>query len=348
MRFHRPVFTLLFGMALAAGLHAQAAPQIVWSIPGVHLPNYPYPIRGVAWSPGTGARVAFGSADRWIRVRVASSGALAWELKQQPDRIGGIEHLVYSIDGTQLATYNANRPLAYRVHRASDGVFLGSLVVTIAPSEIVRFAPDAQLTASTGDTGFSRWRLSDFSVVRVIGTGYDKITTNWVFSPDGTLQASASQGTITLQRRSDGTVLRLLTGGRTHGVSPMAFSPDNTRLAAWSNWPNETTLFRVSDGAVVRRFPNADRFETVVGVRFSPGGTRLVTSGDQTFPAPDGSTAHRGLIRFWRVSDGALRHVFGAGTGTRVTSPVAWSPGFTRFAYGTQEANAVVAVVPSP
>jgi WD40 repeat protein len=338
---------LALGLCLSAGLHAQSAPQIVWSVPGAHLPNYPYPIRGVAWSPG-GTRVAFGSADRWIRVRSASTGALAWELKQQPDRIGGIEHLAYSNDGTQIAVYNTNRPLAYRVHRASDGVFLGSLVITFEPSERVRFAPDAQLTTSTGDTTMSRWRLSNFSVVRVIGVGYNKVTTNWVFSPGGTLQASASEGTITVQRRSDGAVVALITGGNRKGITPMAFSPDGARLAAWARWPNETTLYRASDGAVAMRFPNANRFENVAFLRFSPGGTRLVTTGYDTYAAPDGSTAKRGMIRFWRVADGALRHSFGAGTGTQVTSPVAWSPDFTRFAFGTQEATAVVAVVPAP
>lgn len=338
---------LALGLGLSFGLQAQTAPQIVCAVPVPNLPQYPYPIRGVAWSPVTPSRVAFGSMDRLISTRTPSTCALQWELKQQPDRIGGISDLVYSNDGTQLAVYNVNRPLAYRVHRASDGVFLGSLVITIDPNDRIRFAPDAQLTASTGDTNVARWRLANFSVVRVIGTGYNKITTNWVFSPDNALQASASQGTITIQRRSDGGVVRLLTGGRTHGFSPMAFSPDSTRLAAWSNWPNETTLFRMSDGATLMRFANA-RFDGVSAVRFSPGGTRLVTTGFQSYSAPDGSTAHRGMIRFWRVSDGALRHAFGAGTGTEVTSPVAWSPGFTRFAYGTKEKTAVVAVVPAP
>ena len=43
-----------------------------------------------------------------------------------------------------------------------------------------------------------------------------------------------------------------------------------------------------------------------------------------------------------------MRHTFGARTGIDVTSPVAWSPDFTRFAYGTYEGTAVVAVTPSP
>jgi WD40 repeat protein len=349
MRFHRSAFVVALGLCLSGGLHAQTAPATVWSVANpVPYPHpYFYPVQGVAWSPVL-ARVTFGSADRWIRTRASSSGSLLFATRQQPDRIGGIEHLVYSTDGAFVGTYNANRHGLYRVQNASDGTVLGSMLIAIDPSERVRFEPDATLTTNTGDTSAERWNASQLVVTRIVGVGYDKITTNWVFSPNNALQASASQGTITIQRRSDGGIVALITGGNRKGLTPMAFSPDSTRLAAWSRWPNETTLYRVSDGAVVMRFPNGNRFDTVAAVRFSPGGTRLVTTGDQPVTAPDGSIDRRGVIRFWRVSDGALRHVFNGGTDSGVTSPVAWSPGFTRFAYGTKEGAAVVAQVPSP
>jgi hypothetical protein len=84
-------------------------------------------------------------------------------------------------------------------------------------------------------------------------------------------------------------------------------------------------------------------------VRSSAGaaGTRLVTTGYQPFETPEGFD-QRGMIRFWRVSDGAMRHEFSQGTSLGVTSPVAWNPGFTRFAFGTYDGHAVVATVPSP
>jgi dipeptidyl aminopeptidase/acylaminoacyl peptidase len=53
------------------------------------------------------------------------------------------------------------------------------------------------------------------------------------------------------------------------------------------------------------------------------------------------------VIRFWRISDGALRQVYDARTGTAITSAVAWSPDGMRFAYGTYEGTAVVARTPS-
>jgi len=61
----------------------------------------------------------------------------------------------------------------------------------------------------------------------------------------------------------------------------------------------------------------------------------------------DGLWQQKGVIRFWRVADGALRQVYDTHTGLGVTSPVAWSPDATRFAYGTYEGTAVVARTPS-
>jgi WD40 repeat protein len=297
--------------------------------------------------PAAGGRVAVGSTDRWVRSRNSSSGALQFSVLQP--HLAGSADQVFLFHRQHPARRAQQQPRRrFRIHRASDGTFLGTLVITIQPNGVVTFAPDAQLTASTGDTTDARWRLSDLSVVRVVGSGYDKISTNWVFSPDRTLQASASQGTITIQRRSDGATVRLLTAGAARGTTPMAFSPDSTRLAAWASTPDETRLFRISDGALVMRFPDATTNAGVVAVRFSPGGTRLVTTGYTPFVANDGTMDQRGAIRFFRVSDGALRQSFDAGTGIGVTSPVAWSPSFTRFVYGTYEGTAVVAVVPPP
>ncbi|WP_460711583.1 WD40 repeat domain-containing protein [Lysobacter terrae] len=288
-----------------------------------------------------------GSTDRWVRARAASNGTLQWSTLQVPIGSGTADQTIFSLDSAMVAAHNSGQGWTWRVHRATDGVFIGKLVGTLQPNGVVTFAPDAQLVASTGNAGFTNWGLANFSTLRLVGTGYSKTSTNWVFSPNNLLQASASQGTITIQRRSDGAVLRLITGGNVRGATPMQFSPDSATLAAYTRTPNETTLFRVSDGALMRRFTNPTSNEGVSYVRFSPDGTRLVTTGYQPFETPQGFD-QRGMIRFWRVSDGALRHSFSASTGLAVTSPVAWNPGFTRFTFGTYDGSAVVATVPSP
>lgn len=345
MTLQRSALALVLGLCLTTGgLHAQTAPQIVWSIPTPSgLANS---IVGVGWSRA-GGRIAVGSTDRWVRARAASSGALQWSTLQVPIGSGTADQTIFSTDSTMVAAHNSGQGWTWRVHRAADGVFVGKLVGTLQPNGVVTFAPDAQLVASTGDAGFTNWRLANFSTLRLVGSGYGRISTNWVFAPNNVLQASASQGTITIQRRSDGAILRLITGGNARGATPMQFSPDSTTLAAYTRTPNETTLFRASDGAVLRRFTNPRSDEGVSYLRFSPDGTRLVTTGYQPFETPQGFD-QRGMIRFWRVSDGALRQSFSAGTGLAVTSPVAWNPGFTRFAFGTYDGSAVVATVPSP
>jgi len=107
-------------------------------------------------------------------------------------------------------------------------------------------------------------------------------------------------------------------------------------------------LWRIPDGAVLMNFPGATPEEGVGAIRFSPDGMRLVTTGYFPFVDADGLWQQKGLIRFWRVADGALRQVYDQRTGIGVTSALAWSPDATRFAYGTYEGTAVVARTPAP
>src|SRR4030095_16412774 len=81
MRLHRSSFFIALGMCIAAGLHAQTAPLIVWSQPTPSgLANS---IVGGGWSPA-GGRIAVGSTDRWVRARTSSNGALQWSTLQVP------------------------------------------------------------------------------------------------------------------------------------------------------------------------------------------------------------------------------------------------------------------------
>jgi WD40 repeat protein len=180
-----------------------------------------------------------------------------------------------------------------------------------------------------------------------VGSGYQRTNTTFNFSADGKLQSAASQGSITIRQRSDGLKVRVLTGGLSQGVTPIAFTPDSTRIAAWNSNPNRVTLWRISDGAVLMNFPAAVAEEGIVAIRFTPDGARMVTTGYWPYVDSDGLWQQKGVIRFWRVADGALRQVYDARTGIGVTSPVAWSPDATRFIYGTYEGTAVVARTPA-
>jgi WD40 repeat protein len=346
----RDLFLVLAAVAVTLGaagsISAATAPSVVWEIP---TPNsLANSIQGVSWSPAASGNVAVGSTDRWVRTRRASDGALVYSVLQ-PIRSGGADQVIYSTDGAYLAVHNSSGGLDFRVHRASDGTFLGLLTVSLDSSGLIHFAPDAQLLSAVGGDGtLSRWRFSDFQVVRTIGSGYTRTTTTFDFSPNGAYQSAASGGNITIQRRSDGSTVRVIAGGSTSGASVVSFSLDSTRIAAWASSPNRTTLWRISDGAVLMRFPGAATNEGTTAIRFTPDGTRLVTTGYLPYLDPNGLWQQKGVIRFWRLSDGALRTEYDTHTGIGVTSPVAWSPDASRFAYGTYEGTAVVARTPAP
>lgn len=85
----------------------------------------------------------------------------------------------------------------------------------------------------------------------------------------------------------------------------------------------------------------------VGAIRFSPDGTRMVTTG-YLAQNPGGTWEQFGIIRFWRVADGVMRHQFDQHTGIGVTSPIAWSPDASQFIYGTYEGTVVAAHTPAP
>jgi len=322
---------------------AEGAPDIIWEAPTPSgLANS---IQGVGWSPA-GTQIAFGSTDRWLRTRNAQGGATSYSILQ-PHRSGGANQTIYSTDGAFIAVHNTSGGLAYRVHQAVDGLFLGTLTVSLATNGIVRFAPDTQLlTAVGGDGTLSSWPVAEFTVSITVGSGYDRTNTTFNFSTDGTLQSAATQGAITIRLRSDGAVVRSFAGGAIQGSTPLVFSPDSTRIAAWNPTLGKTTLWRISDGAMLMEF-SGDAGEGVGAIRFTPGGDHLATTGYLPFVDSAGLWQQRGIIRFWRVADGALVRLFDTQTGIGVTSPVAWSPDAARFAFGTYEGAAVVARVPA-
>jgi WD40 repeat protein len=324
--------------------HGQGEPDIVWdALTPNSLGNS---IQGVDWSPTASGLVVFGSTDRWVRTRQAENGALVYSVLQ-PHRSGNADQTVYSTDGAFIAVHNSSGGLGYRVHRANDGVFLGLLTVTIDGRGLAQFAPDAQLLSAVGGDGtLSRWRMENFTVVFTVGSGYEHTNTTFNFSPNGVLQSAASQGVITIRQRDDGSIVRVLRGGLSQGVTPVAFTPDSARIAAWGANPNQGTLWRLPDGIVLMNFAGTAAEEGIGSIRFTPDGARMVTTGYLPFVDSAGLWQQKGMIRFWRVADGALRQRYDGRTGIAVTSPVAWSPDGKRFAFGTYEGTAVVARTP--
>ena len=320
---------------------AQSPPQVVWEVPNPNgLANS---IIGVGWAPATG-QVAMGSTDRWLRTRQAANGALIYSILG-PQHTRGGDQTIYSTDGAYLAVHNQSGGLDYRIYQAIDGLFLGKLLVTIDENGLVQFAPDAQLQASIPKPGaLSRWPLGEFNVAFATGSGYHVITTSNNLSPNGSYQSVATEGTINILLRKTGKPIATFPGGSARGFTPACFTPDSSALAVWDGDSNRTTLWSL-DGELLMQFPDALPQEGLAGIRFTPDGTRMVTSGYFAFETGSG-WQQLGYVRFWRVADGTLLQQIDQHTGIGVTSPIAWSPDASQFMYGTYEGAAVAIVTP--
>jgi WD40 repeat protein len=337
----RRVFALvsasLLLLATTTGIASAQAPQVIWTAPNPG--GISTSAGAVAWSP-SGTTVATGLLDRWMRTRDASNGNEVRAILQ-PHRSGGVINLTFSTDnGQYLAVGNQSGTGTFRVYRVSTGDFLGALVATIDSAGILRFAPDAQLATSPAKD-LALWRTNEVTVFSVTGSGYDKVSTARTLSPNGQYQlAATSKGTITIQRTSDRSVVRAFSGG-----TRPAFSPDSTMVADWTSTPNQITVRRISDGAVVRTFATPGYGGVLT--RFTPDGTRVVGSGYLPFLKPDGTWDQKGVIRFWSMTNGTLLKTYDQQTSLAVTTPVVFSPGGSRFLYGTYDGSFVVAVTPT-
>jgi WD40 repeat protein len=324
----------------ATAVAAQAAPPVVWEV--LTPSGLANQVGALAWAPD-GSSLAIGSSDRWLRLRGASDGAQRWAVLE-PHRSKGVSCVLYSVDGAFVGVQNASSTLGFRVQRSSDGAFLGSIVGTVRPNGLVSFAPDAALLASVGGDGtMGLWLLSDLTVSRTTGSGYDKVTTVFNFSPDGRFQTAASKGVITVQRRTDGSILAILKGG-----PALTFSPRSNLLAAASaaGEPSAISLYGTTRWTLLKTLRTPEQVDGVAALRFSPDSARVVATGYLPFVDADGLWQQAGIIRIWRVSEGLLLQTYDQRTSLAVTSPIAWSPDGMRFAYGLY--NGTVAVAQTP
>jgi len=329
----------MLSLAVAAIASAADSPDIVWQVPNPNILSNS--VLAVGWSPASDV-VAVGSTDRWFRARRVVDGVESYAVLEPP-KTSGVGQIFFSTDGGLIGVQNRSSTMSFIVQRASDGVTLGRMIATVGQDGLVSFAPDSQLQSSAGGDGtLSRWRFSDVTLFRAIGSGYDRVVTVFNFSPDGTFQTAASGGRITIQRRSDAAIVQVLSGG-----SVITFSDDSALVAAWSSTPsNEIALWRTSDWGFLRSLPSTATNEGVVGLRFTPDGQAIVSTGYLPYVDQDGLWQQKGIIRFWRISDGAVLTTYDSQTDIGVTARIAWSPDGSLFAYGLYNGTAAVARTP--
>jgi hypothetical protein len=314
-----------------------SAPTVIWSAPDSG--GLGASVGAVAWS-ADGTLVVSGMSDRNLRVRQASNGQVVSTILQPPKSRGVIRAL-FSKDGQFLAVGNSAGTLLFRVYRVSTSAFLGQLTASVDANSIVHYAPDAALAGAAGAPGqLSNWNLSELPVFFSTGSGYDRVITRFALSPNGLLESAQSKGSVTVRRVADGAVLKVVPGDSS------AFSSNSATLAAWTSSPNQTKLYRTTDFSVVRTLVSPDPKDGGIALRFTPSGSTLLASGYLPFINPDGTWNQKGIIRFWRVSDGVLLDTYDQGTSLGVTSGVAFSPDAKKLIFGVYDGTTIAAVNP--
>ena len=297
MSFNRTGLTAGIGAALLLSLcltGSVSAQSIVWRAADAG--------KAIAFSPDAQTLLV------GTQLRRASDGALLVTFK--PTQIGnGVNAVALSPDGQYAAigVQSFNRNL--NLFSATSGARLvGGISAHNNGTTSVDFSPDRRLLASGGRDGTAKlWLLPDMTLVRTIeqGPGYRPRVFAVAFSNDGRLLAVGGQGGVRLFRVSDGALIRKMSP--TVSTTSLAFSPDGQILAAGSNATDQygdctdctVKLWRVADGVLLRTLRGGN--DGITSVAFSPN-QRQIAAGS-------GDRVYMGIVRIWRVSDGApLRH----------------------------------------
>jgi WD40 repeat protein len=318
--------------AIALG---QGSPDIVWQV------------------QSAGKAIAF-SADGQMLL----SGVKLWRASDGmpirtfvlPYNGGGVNTVALSPDGQFAAigiqAFNQNLNL----FRVMDGALLhGRITAHSNGTTSVDFSPDGQLLASGGRDGTVKlWQLPDMTLVRTLNnsTGYNPRIFAIAFSNDGQMLAAGGEGGVQLFRVSDGTPIRALSGAAS--TKSLAMSPDGQILAAGSSTTGSdgqctdcsTKMWRIADGTLLQTIDGNN--SGILSLAFPPD--------QEVIAAGSGDRIYDGVVRFWRLSDGALVRFFNQdpNNGASYVTSVTYSPDGSLFAFARADGLVVVAHNPLP
>lgn len=261
----------------------------------------------IVFSPD-GERVAFVSWEGPVQIRDADDLELQTEFTTEKGPI----HFAFSPDPDWVAyCENGAAPVLHNFQTED------SIVPAVGNAQHhVAFSPDGSLLA-TGSYGTEArlWTVPEGTLVRVLRTGTKEGGLTPVFSPDGSLIAVGNRNsTTTIFDVESGQAVHVL---NVHMTQELAFSPDSARLAV-TYVDGTLRTWDVATGAMLAQFDSgaeelytvswspdgnliataglhgdlivAESFdlkpvariespEWVIDVRFTPDGTRLLSSG---------------------------------------------------------------------
>ncbi|WP_084337149.1 WD40 repeat domain-containing serine/threonine protein kinase [Actinomadura oligospora] len=149
----------------------------------------------------------------------------------------GVSHVVYSPDGTQLATADLTRVRLWDLTAGSSGRLLGTVGDEDGVVADIKFSPDGtQLAVNTTSSGIRLWNVKTRTLTSAVNGGGEDDSNQMAFSPDGTLLAGRDAGdhnVVDLWDTKTGNLVRRLKG-HTKEVRAVAYAPDGSSVAAAS------------------------------------------------------------------------------------------------------------------
>jgi len=182
----------------------------------------------------------------------------------------------------RTSTWSAFRdlPSMIEIYRAADNAR-----VAVVHGMAFAFTPDGSALASTAGLSIEFRRLSDGKLIggtRTYGAVGD-------FAPDGATYVTFRGRSVVISRTTNGDRRGGFMLG--HDVESAEYSPDGSHLLVLAG---TLELWDVKSGTFVERL--ADRMDPVGTLLFSPDGQMLASRHSD------------GVLRLWRVADGAVLH----------------------------------------
>lgn len=266
-----------------------------------------------------------------LLLRRDSDGSVITNITQVSGIRDEVGHVVYSPDGTLLATSGFSSTASQTILiRMSNGSVVQKL--STPGSTNSSFSPDGRYLAIEG-SGFSKiLRVADLSEVVTLSS-QGKLR----FSPDGKWLAINRD----LYRTSDWSYAKTLPDPGFVGLYAMAFSPDSRTFAIGGG--NAGTIFFPASGTVLYDVETNTKLRSLVSntdvrsLAFSPDG-RVLATGDLS--------SH---LDFWRVSDGVILRRYDVETGnTSIVDDsslraLAFTPDGKLFLYGRTDGTMAAA-----